>query len=90
MATTIKATDLSRNLSDVLSRVHCRGETFLIERNGEPVATLEPIGSAAGGSWRELASRLERLSAHDATFADDLEQIQQDQSKVDLPQWPLS
>jgi prevent-host-death family protein len=39
---TITATELARNLSDVLNRVKYRGETYVIERNGERVATLTP------------------------------------------------
>ena len=42
METTITATELSRSLSDILSRVRYKGETFIVERNGVPVATLAP------------------------------------------------
>ena len=40
--TTITATELARNLSDVLNRVRYRGESFIVERNGEVVAELRP------------------------------------------------
>ena len=42
METTITATELARNLSDILNRVRYRGERFRVERNGEVVAVLEP------------------------------------------------
>jgi antitoxin (DNA-binding transcriptional repressor) of toxin-antitoxin stability system len=42
METTITATELARNLSDILNRVRYRGERFRVERNGELVATIEP------------------------------------------------
>jgi prevent-host-death family protein len=41
-ATRITATELARNLSDVLNRVRYRGESFEIVRNGEIVAELRP------------------------------------------------
>jgi prevent-host-death family protein len=40
--TRITATELARNLSDILSRARYRGERFVVERNGETVAVIEP------------------------------------------------
>lgn len=40
--TTITATELARNLSDILNRVKYHGERFIVERNGIVVATLGP------------------------------------------------
>jgi len=40
--TTITATELARNLSDILNRVRYRGESFRVERNGEVVAEIRP------------------------------------------------
>jgi antitoxin (DNA-binding transcriptional repressor) of toxin-antitoxin stability system len=42
MTTRITATELARNLSDILNRVRYQGETFRVERNGEVVAELKP------------------------------------------------
>jgi prevent-host-death family protein len=39
----ISATELSRHLSRVLSRVHDRGETVIVERNGKPLCQVAPI-----------------------------------------------
>ncbi len=51
METTITATELSRSLSDILSRVRYKGETFIVKRNGEHVATLAPpVPAKPGGS----------------------------------------
>lgn len=46
----ISATELARKLGDVLSRVRYRGESFLVERNGAPVARLEPVPGAAAAT----------------------------------------
>jgi prevent-host-death family protein len=40
---TITATDLARNLSDILNRVRYRHERFIVQRNGEAVAEINPI-----------------------------------------------
>ncbi len=41
MATKITATELARNLSDVLNRVRYRGESFEVTRGGETIAELK-------------------------------------------------
>ena len=43
MATNLSATQLARNLSDILNRVKYNDEAFVIMRNGEAVATLAPV-----------------------------------------------
>ena len=40
--TRITATDLARNLSDILNRVRYKGERFNVTRAGEVIAVLEP------------------------------------------------
>ena len=72
METKITATELARSLSDVLSRVLYRGERFLIERNGEPVATLVPTGPVPGITMGELFEVLRAVPPVDEGFADDL------------------
>ena len=88
MERTITATDLAKNLSDVLSRVRYRGERFVIERNGEPVALLEPAGARPGITLRELATQLSGFALPGDGFADDLEAIQASQQPVEPPEWP--
>jgi prevent-host-death family protein len=81
MADRISATELARKLGDVLGRVRCRGESFIVERNGTPVARLEPVAGApvatvcqALTAWRGegggepdlgLADALERVGLAD-------------------------
>jgi antitoxin (DNA-binding transcriptional repressor) of toxin-antitoxin stability system len=43
MESHISATRTARTLSHVLSRMRDRGETFIIERGGEPVGRLVPV-----------------------------------------------
>ncbi|MGH7549440.1 MAG: type II toxin-antitoxin system Phd/YefM family antitoxin [Gemmatimonadota bacterium] len=59
----ISATDLARRLGDVLGQIRYLGDSFVVERNGEPVARLawqEAAESEAG-----FAEALERVGAAD-------------------------
>lgn len=88
METKITATDLARSLSDVLSRVRYRRESFLIQRNGEAVATLTPAQPTSGVSLRDLVARLGPLAMPGDGFADNLEAVQSSQPKIGTPSWP--
>ena len=88
MENKITATDLARSLSDVLNRIRYGGEQFIIERNGEPVATLAPAKAVAGITLREVAARLGDLSLPGEGFAEDLEAVQSSQPLAGVPPWP--
>jgi prevent-host-death family protein len=80
----ITATELARRVGSVLGRVRYRGDSFVVERNGEPVARVLPVAGAspaslaeAFGAWRsageaepEFAADLERVGALDRPPAD--------------------
>ena len=86
--TRLSATELARSLSDVLGRVRFRGERFVVERNGEPIATIAPLGHAPSVTLRDLASRLSESPLMDGDFADDLEALQRNQMVTGEPSWP--
>ena len=89
METTITATELARRLSDVLNRVKYRGERFVVQRNGEPVATIAPPSDKPGATGRELIARIGDLELPGDGFADDLEAIQAAQQRMPEPAaWP--
>ncbi len=88
MTTTITATELARSLSDVLNRVHYRNEQFVIQRNGETIATIAPPGPARGVTLKEIAEKLRGLEFPDPEFADDLEEIQANQPMMEITDWP--
>jgi len=88
MATKITATELSRNLSDVLNRVAYRGEEFVVERNGEVVATVGPPPIPKGVTLRELVQKLRELPRPDDKFFDDLEEIHAAQGQMEPSRWP--
>ena len=86
----ITATELAKSLSDILNRVRYRRERFIVERNGEPIATIAPAGLAAGDlSLGEFFDLLQRLLRPDDEFADDLAEVQASQQKMTVPPtWP--
>jgi antitoxin (DNA-binding transcriptional repressor) of toxin-antitoxin stability system len=86
--TAITATELAKNLSDILNRIRYRGERFVVQRNGEPVASLGPVGAARGFTVAEFLELLRRIDWPDEGFADDLEAIQASQPKAKFPEWP--
>jgi antitoxin (DNA-binding transcriptional repressor) of toxin-antitoxin stability system len=88
METRITETELAKDLSDVLNRISDRGERFVVERNGEPIATLAPAHVPRGMTVAELFEFLRTLPRPDDKFADDLEAIQAEQPKPKLPEWP--
>lgn len=85
---TMSATELSKNLSDVLNRIKYQGDQFIIERNGEPIAAIGPALPAAGRTMKEIAERIGHLRMPGDGFADDLEAIQAEQGVAELPEWP--
>ena len=50
MEHTIRATDLARNLGDVLSTVRYRRDSFVVRRYGRPVARVVPIEDETEGA----------------------------------------
>ena len=77
----ISATDLARRLGDILGRVRYRGESFVVERNGDQVARLVPVPGTAHATLREAFASWRRAGKPDPGFAADLERV----GKADRP-----
>jgi len=75
MENTISATELARNLGDILGKVRYRHDVFIVERNGEPIARLAPIGSGTAASLAEGLRAWRAAAIRDPAFADDLERV---------------
>lgn len=84
----ITATELARTLSDVLNRVRYRGESFVVERNGEAIAELGPVAHRPHMTVADLYQLLNTLDWPDEDFANDLEEIQANQRLVEFREWP--
>ena len=83
----ISATELSRSLSDVLSRVRYREERFVIERNGEAIALLTPLCPGRRTTMRQLVELLKEVPRPDDAFADDLDTARASREPVGVPPW---
>jgi antitoxin (DNA-binding transcriptional repressor) of toxin-antitoxin stability system len=71
----ISSTDLVRRLGDVLSRVRYLGDTFTIERSGDPIARLVPLPGASPTTLREAFAAWSEAGEPEAGFADALELV---------------
>jgi prevent-host-death family protein len=75
MENRITATELARNLGDVLNRVRYRSEVFVVERNGKPVARIAPLPGTAGAGLRAALEAWRSAGGPDSAFADDLDRV---------------
>jgi len=75
MKGTISVTEAVRNFADFINRVAYRGERFVLERGGRPVALLVPAPQAGRlGDLPDLLATMPALGREDAeAFARDME-----------------
>ncbi len=52
----ISATELARRLGDILGRIRYRSESFIVERNGRPVARIGPVRDSGSVAVRETTA----------------------------------
>ena len=77
----ITATELARKLGDVLGKIRYRSDSFLVERNGEPIARICPIVKRSAGSLHDAVRAWVEAAPADPGFADDLESV----NRADTP-----
>jgi antitoxin (DNA-binding transcriptional repressor) of toxin-antitoxin stability system len=77
----ISSTELVRRLGDILGRVRYLGDSFTIERSGDPVARLVPMPGASPITVREAFGAWAEAGDPDPGFADALERV----NAADLP-----
>jgi hypothetical protein len=89
MSKTITATEAARNFRVVLNEVADQRETFRIERHGQPVAELAPIGARLRRfTGRDLVELLRSLPEPDDDFAADLAAIHAEGNTPVRDPWP--
>ena len=89
--TIVTATELAKNLSDILSRVKYKGERFEVRRNGEVVALLGPQAAEKVATFGDFLDFMRDGPRPDDQFADDLEAVLAELPKIDFseyPEWP--
>jgi prevent-host-death family protein len=75
MESSISATELARRLGDILGRVRYRGDSFVVERNGEPIARLTPLATRSAGTLIEGLRAWREAAPPDPNLAGDLDRI---------------
>jgi hypothetical protein len=84
-ARTISATQAARTFSDLLNRVHYRGEVFVIERGGEAICAMTPV-QPPRFTGADVIGVLRSLPKPDKGFWDDVEAATR--QKVTVPESP--
>jgi antitoxin (DNA-binding transcriptional repressor) of toxin-antitoxin stability system len=70
----ISATEAARNFSALMNRVRYRGESFVVERSGQPICEIL-LARPAKFSGAELASLLPSLPTPDAEYLTIVEEL---------------
>jgi antitoxin (DNA-binding transcriptional repressor) of toxin-antitoxin stability system len=86
METKISATEAARSLSDIINRVVYRGEEFIVERGGEAVCKITPVGPR-GCTFAELVEFFKSAPKLDDEYLDILEEITRNQQPVPESPW---
>jgi antitoxin (DNA-binding transcriptional repressor) of toxin-antitoxin stability system len=86
MESHITATEAARSFSDLLNRVHYRGESFVIERGGAAVCRLVPAGPAPC-TVADLVHVLRSLPHVDEEFGRVVEGLTRKQPKMARNPW---
>jgi prevent-host-death family protein len=84
MKTRISATEAARSFSDILNRVRYRGETFVIERRGEPICEIVPAKVSTVSDFVRL---IRSIPKPDDEYLDTLEEIRRTQPRVAPSPW---
>lgn len=71
----ISAAELLRTLDNILGKVYAQGDSFLIERNGDPMARIVPLPEKFRSSLREALAAWCGAGPPEPAFADDLERV---------------
>lgn len=82
----LSATEAARGLSDLLNRVHYRGESFIIERGGVPIGELRPAAPVRF-TGADLLTLLRSLPSVDGEFFDDVESVANNQPHQPESPW---
>ena len=82
----LSATEVSRNFSEILNCVRYRGESFIIERGGEPICEIRPVAPPRF-TVTDLAELLSGLPPIDEDYLRTVEELTQSQPSVSKSPW---
>jgi hypothetical protein len=82
----LSATEASRNFSEILNLVRYRGETFLVERGGEPACEIKPA-TPPRFTVADLAELLKHLPPIDEDYLRTVEESSRSQPFSPVSPW---
>jgi len=68
----LSASELARKVGEVLGRIRYRRDSFVVEKNGEPVARIVPVAAPPLPSVHEVLAAWSEAGKPDVGFATDL------------------
>lgn len=83
----ITATEATRRFSQLLNRVKFRGESFVVERNREPICRIGPVDRRRPVTAGEFGEFWADLPRPDDGFTEDLEEIHKLFRKLPRAAW---
>lgn len=86
METRISATAAARSFSELMNRVHYRGESFIVERSGKPICEIRPARPAKF-TGAQLAELLKTLPKPDEEYFEIVEELIEHQPPVAASGW---
>jgi prevent-host-death family protein len=86
MKTRISSTKAARSFSDLLNRVRYRGETFVVERRGEPICEIVPARPSRS-TVADFIKLMRSLPKPDKGYLELLEELRRTQPKVAPSPW---
>ncbi len=84
MRFTVSTAWVARNLGACLDRIKHKGDRFVIDQDGEPVAELVSVAGSRTATLRQVWDALSSVRA-DAGFADDLRKVNDADRGLDIP-----
>jgi len=84
----LTATELAKRLSDVLNRVHYRGETVVVERGGKPLCQLTPVSRSFDFRLSDLVALLDSAPAAGEEWAAAVAEGVAEQEDFEGFEWP--
>ena len=85
----ISSTALARSLGDILNRVHYRGKSFIVLRNGKEIAVLTPHSKPERKILRQVLEPWIEARKTDPEWGELLEKIGRDDRPLENP-WESS
>lgn len=82
----VSSTEASRNFSEILNLVRYRGESFIVERGGEPICEIRPAAPPPF-TGTDLVAVLRSLPPVDEDYLTEVEELARNQALLPESPW---